>query len=330
MHLKFFFFAFLALVFTPQICLGQNILLDERWFNGVRESGWIIDASEKDKQKLIKLWEEIEVSLKTTSNPYARTYHKEGHRGYFLRWSLEKGFVFVTYYDGRIIEYFSYGKVSVTDSEVVFDIEEEIVFITPGNHQTPKIWIPAYQGQYFIPKERIQSFGDFYGGFGDFNGFPRRWACDCDPFAKRVNKNTDYEKTKDFVVPVKYQKFIKDPISGEIIAVGKSYISKHPLPITLEEKASITPVKINIGTKNNVKKGLLFLIEPDFNSFRQILKITKAGRQTSEAIIIREVDANGKEAYISEWDDNKPIYKAYEPIQVGIRITTNVIDHFLD
>ena len=326
MKLRRLFFAFLLLLAAFQFCFSQERKQSEIWDNGVFHSHWVFEnIPENEIDEIKKRWEEIGDSLKTTSNPFAGTYYQSGNRGYYLRWSPEKGFVYVYYY-----EYFardvSYGKVLVTDSEVKFIVEREMQNKDVDRKLiTPTVWIPAYnEKQFLVQKESIQSFGDFYGGFGVFNGFPSKWECECSPYAKKVDESIDYTKIKSFIVPKKYLKFIKQPINAKVISVGKSRISTHSLVFDINQsnKASITPVTINIGRKSGIKRGLLFVTNEE-NSF---LEVTKVSEKVSQAILVREIDEKGKEAYSDGWDKttDKPIYKPYPPIRIGTKITTKV------
>jgi hypothetical protein len=326
MRVLFLTIFFLSFVFFVS-ANAQEIEEFRYWSNGVEgiPKTWVFASfSQNEITKIKRRWDEIGESLKTTSNPFAGTYFQSGNRGYYLRWSPEKGFVYVRYYE-YFVRGVSYGKVSVTNSEVTFIPEHESQNEdTERKLITPTIWIPAYnEKQFLVQKESIQSFGDFYGGFGVFNGFPSKWVCECSPYAKKIDKKIDYTKIKSFIVPEKYLKFIKQPITAKIISVGASRISNHKLKYPdSDSRASITPVTINIGRRSGIKKGLLFnVIEED-----EFLEITKVGKKTSKAIIVRQIDENGKESFRNGWDNttDKPIYKPYPPLPIGTDITTKV------
>lgn len=298
------------------------------WENGTGFSGnqyWIFgNVPESEITEIKKRWNEIGESLKTTSNPFAGTYFQSGNRGYYLRWSPEKGFVYVYYY-----EYFvrdaSYGKVLVTDSEVKFVVEREMQNSDATRKlTTPTIWIPAYKGQYFIRKDAIQSFGNFYGGFKVFNGYPRNWGCDCSPFAQRIEKTLTQES---IIVPTKYQRFIKNPINGKIISVGKRKTSLEDNSVPEMGKISLTHVTINIGRKNGVRRGMMFLLVNEGDNYDQVLKVTRVAERTSQAIVERSINDKGNEVYSDGWDYNlkDTIYKPYPKLHVGTVITTSPV-----
>lgn len=293
---------------------------------GLPHSYWIFEnVPQNEITEIKKRWEEIGESIKNNSNPFAGTYSQSGNRGYYFRWSPEKGFVYVYYYEGFVRDA-SYGKVLVTDSGVKFIVEREMKNEDAARKLvTPTEWIPAFnEKQFLIQKENIKSFGDFYGGFGDFYAFPTKWECECSPFAKRIDKNIDYRKIKSFIVPPKYLKFIKQPIVGKIVSVGTSRIStiSSDNEESLSSKISSTTVTINLGRKNGIKRGFVFNVD-DAGDF---VEVTKVGEITSQAVVIRQIDKNGMERHLERWDGatDKPIYKTYTPFGIGTKITTKV------
>ena len=60
-----------------------------------------VDPGNPEIRQLISRWEEIGNDLKTTTIPFAGTYEQSGYRGWFLRWSPSKGFVYVYHSEGQ-------------------------------------------------------------------------------------------------------------------------------------------------------------------------------------------------------------------------------------
>ncbi len=310
------------------------------WENKVGKPRWLnYHLQKEDALKMMSKWDEIGVGLDKSFNQFAGTYFQYGYMsGYFLRWSPEKGFIYIQYFDISHPCYFSYGKVSVKEFEITFISEYETASLCPPTlpESMPKIWIPAYGGKYFIPKDEAERFGNFYGGFGEFNGFYRNWM-ESEPFASKRLKNS--KGKEDFVLPKDFEKFLKTPINAEIISVGKTEIKKynnenHLFPFYgYSEFYSATPVKIDAGLKQNVKEDLEFIILDTGDADSQTLKITKVGGKTSEAIVIRNVDEE-KNAVYWEWDEKKDemIKKSFKPIKVGTKITTSpfVVEKFYE
>lgn len=326
--MKLFTILTFIFVFTQIICSQENMPSKL----GNQRMSWAVGLSEEDRLKMESLWKEIGEDLKDDKNPFAGTYGKTGYgSGYFLRWSVNKGFILIPYFDQNLIVDFSYGKVEITkDSEIILIPQKEM----QGNGRelkiTPRIWIPVKNGEFIIPKDQIAFFGNYYGGFGEFNGFPRKRNCDeCGTFARRMSDNQmNVENT--FIAPPNYLKFIKQPIEAQITYIGKKRIS---FDVTasccgFEEKSSALSVKINAGRKQGVTRGLLFLLVDDGDDFSQVLKVTRVGEKTSEAIIFRVLDKNGKETYDGEeYDSKSESYNKipFPPIRIGTKVTTSPI-----
>jgi len=93
----------------------------EEYWQAIESSRIMVDTSDPEVRILISRWDAIGAKLSTTTNPSSGTYEKSGYRGYFLRWSPEKGFIYVYHSEGLSIIDFSYGKVTVTSEGVVFN-----------------------------------------------------------------------------------------------------------------------------------------------------------------------------------------------------------------
>jgi len=299
------------------------------WQNGVGISRvFVLETAENEANEIKRRWDQIGTSLKNSSSPFAGTYFQSGNRGYFLRWSPEKGFVYAWYYEDFVIDA-SYGRVKVLPSGVEFVVDREMVNRNAGNTaRTPTEWVPAYDGRFFLKSTQVAEFGRFYGGFGEFNGFRRNWGCDCDPFAERVANEVHFDRKPSFVLPDVYSKYIRRPISGKVVYVGTRYISRRPMAENNGENASLTPVIINVGSKDGAAKGLLFFFLPDQEGLHQIVKVIKVNEKTSEAIIIREIDENRRENY-PDWqeDSPKPRRLPYPQIKIGDKLTTSFLDN---
>jgi len=326
---------FIAITTYSNVISQENLDSWRYWDNGVGYlKTWIFaDVSESTAVEIKRRWNAIGDSLKTSSNPFAGTYLQDGNRGYYLRWSPEKGFVYVRYYES-FVEDASYGDVSKSRSEILFFVSHELEAMSDRRKiATPTRWIPTMDGRFLIRSDEIKEFADFYGGFGNFNGFPRKWNCDCDAFARRVDKDVRYPKPPFSVVPDAFRKFIRNPISGRIVAVGKRYVGKHPIAFTIDEiegKASMTVVTIDKGSRDGVTKGLLFLIGTDQDAMQQVLRITRVSKTRSNGLVIRMLGENGLESFVDGWEDktDKPIYKIYLPIRKGTPITTGSATFF--
>jgi hypothetical protein len=288
--------------------------------------------SSEDRKKMETLWDEIGENLKTEKNSLAGTYIESGYEsGYLLRWSTEKGFVLIPYFDQSMIADFSYGKVEITeDSETILIPEQEMSGTGRRLIKTPRVWIPVKNGEFLVYKQQIASFGDYYGGFGEFNGFPRKVLCDgCGRFARRFD-DTRNKTNVSFLAPPRYLKFIKKPITAKIMFVGKRRVIKSTIAscCTFEVKASATNVLINAGSRQGVRKNLLFLLVDAGNNFNQVVKIIRTNKNSSQAVVLRVLDEKGKENYHGDiYDSKSESYNKipFPPLRVGINVTTSAL-----
>lgn len=84
------------------------------WTNGLKPHAWYVTEPE-NKKAIIEKWGEIGRDLETETNPLAGTFGDIGYEsGYMLRWSINKGFILIPYWDQSLISDFSYGKVEIT------------------------------------------------------------------------------------------------------------------------------------------------------------------------------------------------------------------------
>lgn len=317
----------LAIFFAlPTTILGQSagpvLWTNEVGIQGIH--GWNL-SSFRDQEVIIKTkWAEIGNSLASSASPFAGTYEHAGNTGYFLRWSPEKGFVYAYYHEDWIVAA-SYGDVTISPSGIVHFI---VTHENPHEWRdvkirTPTDWVPVLEGTYFVQTEDIRNFADFYGGFGDFNGFPRKWNCECGPFALRLGKET--RRQRGFIVPNTYLQILRQPISGHIIGIGKTHLGKNPVPFTFDERASLTSVTVDIGHRNGVKPGLLFLIAPDNDATDQFVRITRVRGTRSSGVVVRELDEKGNLARRDPESEDET-YKSYPKLFVGQQIATSFVD----
>jgi hypothetical protein len=287
--------------------------------------GWNLTNFAGEEAAIKTKWADIGNSLTTSSNPFAGTYHAEGNTGYFLRWSPERGFVYAFYHEDYI-EAASYGDVVVKPTGIVhFVVTHENQHEYLGYKlKTPTNWIPALEGEYFVRVEEIGSFADFYGGFGDFNGFPRKWNCECDPFPERVS--TEKRRQPGFIVPNPYLSQLRRPVYGRIIRIGKSRIGRNPVPFGLDDRASLTAVTINVGRRNGAKPGQLFLISPDKDATDQVLRINRVGKSVSWGTVVRELDDDGRVVRRDLDKENEIKYVPYPELFVGQEIATSFVN----
>lgn len=297
------------------------------WINDVGKSRWFTYHLEKDDVlKMKNRWDEIGETIQKTENEFAGTYYQHDYMsGYFLRWSPERGYIFVRYFDVEHPCYFSFGTVSVTEAEINFNIEYESQNpVCPGEESTPKIWIPANGGKFLVPKTKLKDFADFYGGFNEYNGFYRKFNLGGIPHAFKWQK--DFQAKDSFILPKGFEEFVKKSIEAEIISVGKTQTKKLKDFFLFGKEVLITPVEINAGSIQGAKKGTEFvLLNPDDENY-QTLIITKAGKTKSKGNVVRRIDEDGK-AIFPKYDSDKGdfIDTPFSEIKVGLKVTTSPV-----
>lgn len=308
--------------FTSQTIKSQEIEY-KRWDNGIGHSSWDIALEKEEREKMLQLWYSIGEDLKTEQNELAGTYVKGGYdAGYFFRWSINRGYVLVPYFDQNLITDFSYGKVTFVDnSEVIFAPERDL----RGGRSVGKMsrkWTAV--GQYFVPAEMLKDFGDYMAGLGEYNEFSGR-CCEFAPnfLARRIDRQ---EKPYDYPVPPKYARFIKHPIEAEITFVGRKKTVKNwgyqgKLYGEWMERAVLIPVKISAGRAHGVRRHMLFRLigEPDFYQYLQIMRVHQ---QAASGYVVRDISFGGKETYR---DDETGQEKLLPPIKVGTKVTTSPV-----
>lgn len=323
MNLLFAIIFALTLFVLPSFSQEDNSWM--LWENGVGKRWLVYHLEKEDALKMKGKWEEIEDSSEKSSREYAGTYYKHGYMsGYFLRWSPDKGYIYIKYFDVEHPCYFSYGDVFLNGIEINFNpVYETKESICPGKPETPTTWIPANGGEYLIPKTEVRDFADFYGGFGEYNGFLRKVDGDYIFAAKWVK---DFKPKQNFVLPKGFEKFVKAPINGEIISIGKSRKAKLENFFLFENYVTITPVQINAGKKHGVKKGFEFVLLNSDDDKYQTLIITNVSNIKSKGNVIRYIDKDGKEGF-SDYDHNKNefVLKPFTPLRIGLKVTTSPI-----
>jgi len=291
----------------------------QSWDNGIGHSSWDLALSDEERKTMPALWDAIGEDLKTEQNKFAGTYFKAGRGRYFLKWSVQKGFLLIPFYDENLITDFSYGKVTYVDSsEIGFSPEEDLEGGYGSFKKTPRKWTAIWK--YLVPVELIKDFGMYQAGLGKYNLLHGNYY-EASPgflFIRIDGK----EKDSSYPVPAKYERFIKKPISGQITFVGKKRFAKDgEVNGHWVGDAVLIPVRINIGSRNGVKRNMFFRPIGD-ESYWQYLEIKKVNQQTSEGYIVRELSSDGKETYKDfKTNQEKPLL----PIRVGDRVTTSLI-----
>jgi len=293
-----------------------------------------VDRQNPEVRELLERWDRIGNEAQGKTDGPAGMYLKSGYNGWLLRWAPRAGFVYVYHSEGLSIIDFSYGKVEVTASEVQFIPEREMrETFRDRKLSTPLTWVAAKSPQlrFMIPKDEMKDFGEYVAGLREYNDFNGP-CCEFDPFfVSRVSTaGLTQEGVSEILVPDEYQRFIRPPITGRVVSIGKrrivkSYGMDRKLFSQLLDKRSLTPIEINIGRIHGLRKNMLLRFAGEqFNGFDQSIQITSVRRQTAVAVVIRSVDEHNQESYPENpFESDKRIN--YPPIRAGMRVTTSPI-----
>jgi hypothetical protein len=309
------------LLFLPRAAKSQEAEY-RKWDNGIGHSSWDIALDAEDRAKMVQLWESIGEDLKTEQNGLAGTYFKGGYSaGYFFRWSVNKGYVLIPYFDQNLIGDFSFGKVTVIDSTDVDFTPEKDLKGGRSVGKMPRRWTAV--GHYFVPVEMLKDFGDYMAGLGQYNEFNGR-CCEFGPnfLASRID-GSEGEPAR--AVAAKYARFIKQPIEAEVTFVGgkktvKDWVYQGELYSEWMARAVLIPIRISAGAAHGVKRNMLLRLvgEPDFYQYVQVMRV---GRRTSSGYVVRDISSDGIENY-KDWETEQE--KPLPPIKVGMKVTTSL------
>jgi hypothetical protein len=312
----------ISLAAVGQDCLSQtsatNIPLESYWDNGIGHSTWSLALEAPERERVIALWNAIGEDLKTEKNPLAGTYVKGGDSGYFLRWSPRKGFVVIPYFDQNLITDYGYGQVNFIDSsEIIFSPEKQLRG-GRGLEEMPRTWTAIWH--YFVPVDQLKDFGEYHAGLGDYNEFNGQ-CCEFVPtfLATRVDAP---ERASSLPVPDKYRRFMKEPINGKIVLVGKKKTVKDwgyegELYSDWMEKAVLVPVTINVGSRQGVKNKMLFRIASD-SDFWSYLQITKVQQTKAHGVVVHDRSFSTRQEALADKERESRATK----IRVGVEVTT--------
>lgn len=292
-----------------------------------------VDTRNPEIRELLARWERIGNEAQGSTNGFAGMYVKSGYRGWLLRWAPGTGFVYVFHSEGLSIIDFSYGKVEVTESEIRF-IPERDMRETYRERQlkTPLHWVATRSSQlkFMIPADELKDFGQYVAGLSDYNDFNGP-CCEFDPFFVAPTAAGEIAGVAAITVPDKYQRFVKRPITGRIVSVGRRRVVKN---YGLEgkffshwflENSSLTPITIDAGRIHGLKKNMLLRFAGEqFNVPDQFIQVISVGRQTANAVVIRGVDDRNHETYVvNPRESDKRI--SFPAIRPGLRVTTSPI-----
>jgi hypothetical protein len=292
-----------------------------------------VDRKDPEVRELLERWDRIGNETQGVTNSAAGMYQMSGYNGWLLRWAPHAGFVYVYHSEGLSIIDFSYGRVEETPSEIRFIPEREMRERSPQGVKlnTPSVWVVAKFShlKYMVPKDEMKDFGQFIAGLREYNDFNGP-CCEFDPFFVSKVSTEEIASSSEILVPDEYQRFMRRPITGRILSIGKRRIVKkygmeRTLFSNLFEASSLTPITINIGRIRGLRKNMLLrLTGEQFYLWDQCIQITSVRKRTAVAVVIRSIDKRNHDSYIDyASESDKRI--SFPPIRPGMRVTTSPI-----
>lgn len=310
---------------------------DGRWVNGVTESWWLGEAITKaEGAEAAARWKALlDESAGARPAGWEGGYFRGGEtHGTYLQWSPRGGFVIARVNKCMaLVTGLAYGRVEVTPTHVEFfpEVDKE----SAGGHghhgaahpAAPRAvirFVPVeWRGErMFIEEEEMDEFGDYVAGLGGYNG---RFVYPLLGYEEFFTRGGG-KKSATPVVPPGYERFIKRPVEARVISAGrrvlkKDYVLKGANTSAEYEHASVTRVTIDAGTEQGVKEGLLFRVtRPDEGD---TVFVTRAGRRTSEAVVVRDLDERGRETFYDNGDSRE---RRHTRVLRGWRLTTSLFD----
>ena len=287
------------------------------------------ETTREEAAALNARWKALGEELKSGAGEFAGTYHEAGAlRHGYLRWAPGGGFVYLYVYEHFSVLDFSYGRVKVTPTAVVFEVERERLGVARARPPSamPRRWVAARWRltNYFIPEKDIAEFGTYVGGFGVYNEFNGP-CCEFTPFFRAEPRRAPAKSFDVPEVPAPYARLMRRPVETTIKSVGRRRVVREfglegELYSQWFERASLTPVTFDAGRASGLKPGMLLRLADEPGG--QFLKVTRVGATRSGGVLIRDVDEDGRETFYDSDGGGEPRQKEFPPVRAGARVTS--------
>lgn len=298
---------------------------NKRWYNDYTEHWFrFFDIPEEEVRNSIIQWEKIGADLENAKEQWAGTFvnGSDTHGDYF-RWSEKSGFVWlkVNKCAGGPMQIIR-GR-AIADSDKVQLFPEHISGKEHHGHDDHKksqktidlLFVKWRDVPFLVNKDLISDFADYTAGLGDYN----EHLFDSLPFLQKIGAEENDKAEELPVFPNGYEKFVKKPVSGQIVSIVKSFRRADSESYNAKNwEKLITQVRVNFGALQGAAPKLkLNFVGVESPAFEEI-RIKKAGVNTSLVEIIRSVP---KRNCVVTDDDDCESYD-YPEIKVGMRVST--------
>jgi hypothetical protein len=298
-----------------------------RWLNGISEP-WSFRSdtySETEASNAMARWQNLGTQNAVERDEWSGDYRAGDLHASFLRWSPGSGFVLLWVFtcEAHVTD-LQYGTVSVSPGVVRLDAERPRRGPTNtsgqhnhGRHSFKSMGlVPIKWGtdHYLVPERQVRSFSEYIAGLGAVNGNGEDWGS-LDYYASSSGEPVDLFTTAP-VFPPGYEKFMRRPVVGKIVSVGRSVVR-----VLRHDKwwnDLIIPVTIDAGSHEGVRPGMtLYLAE---STDLETVEITRASSHTATGFIKRGTRKN-LGVRIDQWDDGLSPERG--PIEVGWRLSSS-------
>ena len=340
------FIAFLATLLAVACHHSASAQLDQwgYWNNGVTESWWLSsgDFSREDAVNAVSIWKRIGVANQDVSGKaWAGDYFSGSDtHGTYMRWSQHAGFI-IAHIDkcqAKVMGV-TYGRVEASPTLVQFFPEFNKMALKSHGHshsQSPALtalrFVPVEWGEahLLVPEGEMSDFGDYIAGLGKYNYRSAFALFEYIEFLTKsragsvgVSGEIDVARGSP-VVPQAYEHFLKRPIEGVIVTVGRRVVKRdysYQNPDGSEESytlAALTFVTVSAGSAHGLRPGMFLRVStPDEGD---IVRILRAGKFSSIGIVIRDLDENSKETF---FDGDSEKSRPHSKIALGWQLTTS-------
>ncbi len=325
--------------------LGARPSQDEpyiRWENGVSEA-WGFNTERHARAEIEAMqarWKLLGDEIAASAGErWAGDYFigSETH-GSYLRWSPRGGFVLLKVNKcAAEVENFSYGTVDATPT--LIKLTTERAMLPEGHHEhshapaAERLLPVTLRGaRLLVEADAMREFGDYVAGLGrvhhpqflhydvSYAFFHKLDDGDLDAAAPASEARS---RDADIIVPPGYEHFLKQPLEGEITAVGRrvvrrdyEYKNADGTGTSYNGLASITPVTVSVGSTHGAKPEMILRSRETGEEVR----LTRAGKFSSSGVLVRSLDERGKETF---YDHDAEGMRVYPRVAVGWKLTTS-------
>lgn len=295
MSLPKFFLIILCLMFSLQICFGQNSEENqptENWlkkYTGYNEQFLYQRFDRYSKDDVVKFKEKFEsLNLLKATNDWDGVYSVGyGDEVGFSQLRLNSNTGFVSFYIYTCLpelRYINFGKI--TNSSETIQLLPEFGNASPRKSApVTYVKIKWNDRNYLVEESSIDAFAQKTVGI---------YVEPEDASAESYQKWNNYWVSGDFNKPLSglpefpfnYKKFQRAPIEAKITSIGKRTVEEKTLGNTSYSEAAFYTVKIDAGKDKNVKEGITFEI-PEIEAE---LFITQVNQKTSVGLIHRNIN----------------------------------------